>query len=73
MRLDVLLEVLRSLEGLATALTSMWFERHMDPDVRCDMIPRTISKGPHRLAPDGPFHSSNLAFTPCARQIEVVR
>lgn len=33
MSLDVLLQVLRSLEGLATKIASVWLQRYMDTDV----------------------------------------
>ena len=36
--LDVLLQVLRTLEGLATEVTTMRLQRDMNTDVRCDMI-----------------------------------
>ena len=39
MSLDVLLQVLRSLESLAAHLAGMGFERDMDADVRGDVIP----------------------------------
>lgn len=38
-RLDVLLEILRPLEGLATHLTFMRLQRDMNADMGRDMIP----------------------------------
>jgi hypothetical protein len=38
MRLDMFLEILWSLEGLAAEITLMWFQRHMNPDVRGDVV-----------------------------------
>ena len=34
----MLLEILRALEALAAHITTVWFERYMDPDMTCDVI-----------------------------------
>ena len=39
MGLDVLLQILRTLEGLSAEITFVWFEGDMDSDVGGDMIP----------------------------------
>lgn len=57
MSLDVLLEILRSLEGLATEVALMRLEGNVDANVRCDVI-----------ALDG----CDAARTPVASQVEVV-
>lgn len=41
--LDVLLQILRALEALATELTLVRLERHMDSDVGCDVV--TLDRG----------------------------
>jgi len=56
-RLDVLLEILGSLERLAAKVALVRLQGHMDTDVRCDVI--TL---------DG----SGSARIPLARQVEVV-
>ena len=38
MRLDVLLEILRALEGLAAEVALVGLERHMYPDVGSDVV-----------------------------------
>jgi len=38
MGLDVLLQILGTLEALAAHVAAMWFEGHMDPDVACDVV-----------------------------------
>jgi hypothetical protein len=43
MGLDVLLQILRALEALATELTLVRLERHMDSDVGCDVV--TLDRG----------------------------
>ena len=55
--LDVLLEVLRPLEGLSTEFTSMWFERYVNTNVRGDVIT---------------FYDSYATVSPSACQVEVV-
>lgn len=57
MSLDVLLEILRSLESLATEVALMRLEWDMDADVRCDVI-----------ALDG----CDAARAPVTSQVEVV-
>ena len=57
MSLDMLLQVLRALEGLAAKVTLVWLEGHMDPDMRGDMV-----------SLDG----GRTTTTPLAGQIEVV-
>ena len=57
MGLDMLLEILRALESLATELALMWLQRDVDADVARDVI-----------ALDG----SGTALTPRAGEIEVV-
>lgn len=51
MSLDVFLEILGPLEGLAAEFASMRFQRYVDPDVRGDMIT---------------FHYGNTAAAPGA-------
>lgn len=55
--LDMLLEILRALEGLAAEVALVWLEWHMDADVRCDVV---------ALDGGGP------AGTPLAGQVQVV-
>jgi hypothetical protein len=38
MYLDVLLEILRTLESLSTEIALVWFERNVDSNVGSDMI-----------------------------------
>ena len=57
MGLDVLLQVLRSLECLATEVALVRLERDMDADMRCDVI--TLDGG-------------RAACAPLASQVEVV-
>ena len=57
MSLDMLLQVLRALEGLAAKVTLVWLEGHMDTDMRGDMV-----------SLDG----GRTTTTPLAGQIEVV-
>lgn len=57
MGLDMLLQVLRTLEGLSAEVTLVRFERDMDADMRGDVI-----------ALDG----GGAAACPLARQVEVV-
>lgn len=57
MGLDMLLEILRALESLATELALVWLQRDMDADVTRDVI-----------ALDG----SGTALTPRAGEVEVV-
>ena len=47
--LDMLLEVLRPLEGLSTELALVWLQRHVDADVRGDVVP--LNRGCPALAP----------------------
>jgi len=55
--LDVLLEILRALESLATEVTLVWLQRHVDADVRGDVIS---------------LDSRRAAATPLAGEIEIV-
>lgn len=57
MGFDVFLEILRPLEGLATEIAFVRLERHVNADVRSDMVA---------------LDSSSAASTPCAGQIEVI-
>ena len=57
MSLDMLLQVLRAFEGLAAKVTLVWLERHMDTDMRGDMV-----------SLDG----GRTTATPLAGQVEVV-
>lgn len=57
MGLDMLLEVLRPLEGLSTEVASMRLQWYMYPDVRGDVVP---------------FHDGDTAATPSASEVEVV-
>lgn len=38
MGFDMFLEILRSLERLSAKLTPMRLQRHVDPDVRCNVV-----------------------------------
>jgi hypothetical protein len=53
----MLLEILRSLEGLATEVTLMWLQRNMDSHVGSDVVS---------------LHCGSSASTPLAGEIEVV-
>lgn len=55
--LDVLLQILRSLERLAAEVALVWLQGHMDTDVRGDVI--TLDRG-------------RAARVPLARQVEIV-
>jgi hypothetical protein len=55
--LDVLLEILGALEGLAAEVALMWLQRHVNTDVRGNVV--TLDGG-------------GAAVTPLARQIQVV-
>lgn len=57
MGLDVLLQILRALEGLSAEITFVRLERDMDPDMGCDMVA---------------FYSSRATAAPLASQVEVV-
>ena len=57
MSLDMLLQVLRTLEGLATKVTLVWLQRHMYSNVRSDVIP---------------LDRSSVASSPLASQVQVV-
>ena len=57
MCLDVLLQILRTFEGLAAKFASMRFERDMDSDVRGDVVA---------------FHDLDATGAPRTLQIEVV-
>lgn len=57
MGLDVLLQILGPLEGLATEITLVRLQGHMDPDVRGDVI--ALDRG-------------RVASTPLASQVQVV-
>ena len=57
MSLDMLLQVLRALEGLAAKVTLVWLEGHMDTNMRGDMV-----------SLDG----GRTTATPLAGQVEVV-
>lgn len=57
MGLDMLLQVLRTLEGLAAKVALVRLERHMNADVRSDVI--TLDR-------------RGAASAPLARQVEVV-
>ena len=57
MSFHVLLQILRTFEGLAAELASMRLQRHMDSDVRSDMVA---------------FDHLNMAIAPCTLQIKVV-
>lgn len=57
MCLDVLLQILRPLERLATEITLVRLERHMHADVRRDVV--ALDRG-------------RAALIPLARQVEVV-
>lgn len=57
MGLDMLLQILGSLEGLATEITLVRLERHMHSDVGCDMIA---------------LDSGRVACSPLAGQVQVI-
>ena len=57
MGLDMLLEILRPLEGLTTKLASMRLQWYVDTDVRGDVIT---------------LYDSDTTITPCASQVKVV-
>lgn len=57
MGLDMLLQVLRPLEGLATEVTLVRLERHMDANVRGDVVA---------------FDGGGTAGTPLTSQVQVV-
>ena len=57
MGLDMLLEILRPLEGLTTKLASVRLEWYVNTDVRGDMIA---------------LYDSDTTVTPCASQVKVV-
>jgi hypothetical protein len=55
--LDVLLQILRALEGLATEVTLVWLQRNMDSDVGSNMVT---------------FHGGSTARVPSACEVQVV-
>ena len=55
--LDVLLEILWALECFAAEITFVRLERHMDADMRCDVVA---------------LHSGRPASAPLAGEVEVV-
>ena len=57
MRLDVLLEILRTLKRFAAKVTLVRFQRHMDTDMRSNVIT---------------LHRSSTALVPLARQVQIV-
>lgn len=57
MRLDVLLKILRTLEGLAAKLTLVRFERDVNADVRGDVVP---------------LYRRRPALVPLASEVQVV-
>ena len=57
MSLDMLLQILRTLESLPAKFASMRFERNMDADVRGDVVA---------------LYDGNMAIGPTAGQIKVV-
>ena len=57
MSLDVLLQILRPLESLATKVASVWLQRYVDTDMRCDMVT---------------FHNSDATATPGTSQVEII-
>ena len=57
MSLDMLLQVLRTLEGLAAKVTFMRLQRHVDSNVGGDVIP---------------LHSRSPTVTPSTGEIQVV-
>ena len=57
MGLDMLLEILRPLEGLTTKLASMRLEWYVNTDVRGDMIT---------------LYDGDTTVTPCASQVKIV-
>lgn len=58
MRLDMLLEILRTLERLSAKLALVRLQRYMDTDVRGDVVA---------------FNRCGAAATPLASQVEVIR
>lgn len=58
MGLDVLLQVLRTLEGFAAKIAFVRFQRHMDSDVRRDVVA---------------FDGGGPATAPLAGQVEIIR
>lgn len=57
MSLDVLLQILRPLEGLAAKVASMRLQRDVNTNVRRDVVA---------------FHDSNATGTPSTSQVEIV-
>ena len=57
MSLDVLLQVLRPLEGLATKVASVRLQRYVNTDVRCDVVA---------------FHNGDATGTPGTSEVEVI-
>jgi hypothetical protein len=57
MSLDMLLEILRALEGLATEVTLVRLQRHVYTDVRGDVVA---------------LDSGGATVAPLARQVEIV-
>ena len=57
MGLDVLLQILRPLKGLATKVASVWLQRYMNTDVRCDVVA---------------FDNSDATGTPGTSQVEII-
>lgn len=57
MSLDMLLQILGALEGLAAEVTLVRLERHMYPDVRSDVVP---------------LDGCGVTGTPLAGEVEVV-
>lgn len=49
MSLDVLLQILRALESLATEVALMWLQGHVNTDVRSNVI--TLDRGGAAVAP----------------------
>ena len=56
--LDMLLQVLGTLEALATEVAFVRFQRDMDTDVGSDVVA---------------FDRGRMAIPPCTRQVEVIR
>ena len=57
MSLHMLLQILRTFEGLATELAPMWLQRHMDSNVRSDVVA---------------FDHLNMAVAPCTLQVKII-
>jgi hypothetical protein len=57
-RLNMLLQILGTLERFSTEITLVRLERNVHPDMRGDMVA---------------FHSSSTTATPLTSQVEVVR